>query len=66
MTLTEIMKACEVENETLKGEAHWPVSSSFLFNRIQVTNDLIKQLALHVKQLKLNVEVLEDKDADRD
>ncbi len=75
MTLTEIMKACEVENEILKGE---PIEEPFdagdsieyetvtrfpsatqLATNLSTTNNLIKKLALHVKQLRLDLNTRE-------
>lgn len=72
MTLTEIMKACEVENDLLKGElieepfdagdnieyetiTRSP-SAAQLATNLATTNNLIKKLALHVKQLRLDLE----------
>ena len=62
MTLTEIMKACEVENKLLQTELDTPraeskftLSNLQITERLQITNDLIKELALHVKNLQLEV-----------
>ena len=54
MTLTEIMKTCEVENELHRDKDTW-ADPDFSSERLQVTNDLIKELALHVKQLRLDL-----------
>jgi len=51
MTLTEIMKACEIENEH-----HRNGNPDYSSEHLQITNDLVKELALHVKQLRLDLE----------
>ena len=55
MTLTEIAKACEDENYILDGKMFDfeppELFSEQIEKRLQATNNLIKELALHVKQL---------------
>ncbi len=55
MTLTEIMKACGIENEHHRNE-----NPDYSSEHLQITNDLIKYLALQVRQLKIHVVRLED------
>ena len=57
MTLTEIMKACEVENELHRDKNDW-AHPDYASEHLQVTNDLIEELALHVKQQQLKYEAL--------
>lgn len=58
MTLTEIMQACETESECHRRMLS--AEPDYYKEHLQVTNDLIKELALHVKQMKVHVCGLED------
>ena len=57
MTLTEIMKACEAENECHRRMLS--AAPDYYKEHLQVTNDLVKKLALHVKQLRLDLNTRE-------